>query len=45
MNASAAPRQTPVIDAHNDSIVAYIRRGHLGLAGETGPQRRARSGG
>jgi len=31
------------IDAHNDSIVAHIRRGHVGLAGEHGPERRARS--
>ena len=44
MNTSTSPRQTPVIDAHNDSIVAYIRRGHLGLAGETSHQRRTRSG-
>jgi membrane dipeptidase len=47
MNASQAlelHQQTTVIDSHNDSIVAHIRRGNVGLAGESGPERLGRAG-
>ncbi len=37
-------REALVIDSHNDSIVAHIRRGNLGLAGEQGPERAGRAG-
>ena len=37
-------RKIPIVDAHNDSIIAHIRRGNLGLAGEQGIERRSRTG-
>ncbi|MBI2505791.1 MAG: membrane dipeptidase [Candidatus Latescibacteria bacterium] len=37
-------REALVIDSHNDSIVAHIRRGNLGLGGEWGPERAGRAG-
>jgi membrane dipeptidase len=48
-SASATPaldlhQRILTIDAHNDSIVAYIRRGNIGLGGETGPGRRSKAG-
>jgi len=33
-----------VIDSHNDTAVGLIRRGNLGLAGESSPERRRRIG-
>ena len=33
-----------VIDSHNDTAVGLIRRGNLGLAGESSPERRRRFG-
>lgn len=33
-----------VIDSHNDTVVGLIRRGNLGLAGESSPERRRRLG-
>jgi hypothetical protein len=41
--ALALHRDALVIDSHNDSIVAHIRRGNLGLGGEQGPERASRS--
>jgi membrane dipeptidase len=40
----ALHREALVVDSHNDSIVAHIRRGNLGLAGERGPERAYRAG-
>lgn len=37
-------RDALVIDSHNDSIVAHIRRGNLGLGGEQGAERAGRAG-
>lgn len=42
--ALALHRDAIVIDSHNDSTVAHIRRGNLGLAGERGPERASRAG-
>jgi membrane dipeptidase len=42
--ALALHREALVIDSHNDSIVAHIRRGNLGLGGERGPERASRAG-
>ncbi|NKB70732.1 MAG: membrane dipeptidase [Candidatus Latescibacteria bacterium] len=45
MSPSNLHQDALVIDSHNDSMVAHIRRGHMGLAGERDPQRRRRPGG
>ena len=37
-------REALVIDSHNDTIVAHIRCGNIGLKGEQGPERRPRAG-
>ena len=37
-------RRALVIDSHNDSTVGLIRRGNLGLGGESGSHRRSRAG-
>ena len=37
-------RDALVIDSHNDTAVGLIRRGNLGLAGESSPERRRRLG-
>jgi len=43
-DASSLHRESLVIDSHNDSAVALIRGGNLGLGGESGSQRRDRAG-
>ncbi|HCL26826.1 MAG TPA: peptidase [Candidatus Latescibacteria bacterium] len=37
-------RDSLVIDSHNDTVVALIRRGNVGIGGETGPERDALAG-
>ena len=47
MDEEAARRvhaRAVVIDSHNDSTVAHIRRGNLSLAGQSGGHRRRRAG-
>ena len=44
MNASDLHRNSLVIDSHNDTVVSLIRRGNVGIAGETGADRHGRAG-
>lgn len=44
MNAADLHRDSLVIDSHNDTVVALIRRGNIGIAGETGADRDSRAG-
>jgi len=44
MNAADLHRDSLVIDSHNDTTVALIRRGNVGISGETGPDRHGRAG-
>ena len=44
MNATDLHRDSLVIDSHNDTTVALIRRGNVGIAGETGEDRHGRAG-
>ena len=44
MDANALHRETLVVDSHNDSIVALIRHGNLGLNGEKRDDRVQRDG-
>jgi membrane dipeptidase len=44
MNASDLHRHSLVIDSHNDTTVALIRRGNVGIAGEVGEDRHGRAG-
>ncbi len=44
MNAADLHRDSLVIDSHNDTAVSLIRRGNVGLAGETGQDRHGRAG-
>ena len=43
-NAASLHNDSLVIDYHNDSAVALIRRGNVGLGGERQPERQARAG-
>lgn len=43
-SATDLHRDAIVIDSHNDTAVALIRRGNVGLAGESGADRRDRAG-
>ena len=44
MNAADLHHDSLVIDSHNDTVVSLIRRGNVGLAGETGQDRHGRAG-
>ncbi len=44
MNAADLHRSSLVIDSHNDTTVALIRRGNMGIADESGEDRHSRAG-
>jgi membrane dipeptidase len=44
VNAAELHRDCLVIDSHNDTSVALIRRGNVGIAGEEGDDRQQRAG-